>query len=89
MSIKESLISVGKVIMKKGAELGKIAKLNFDISELNDKIKNKKIEIADVIIEKEAYENNSKIKTIVDEINDYKKRIKIIETQIKDVETKG
>ena len=89
MGIKESLISVGKAIMKKGAELGKIAKLNFEISELNDKIKNKKIELADAIIEKEAYENNSEIKTIIDEINDYKKRIKIIETQIKDVETNG
>ena len=88
MSFKESLISVGKAIVKKGRELGNIAKLKIEIGELEDKIQDKKIEIADNIIEREAYENNSKIKTIVEEINDLKNRIKIIEKQIKDIKTK-
>ena len=87
MSFKDELVKFGKTVVKKGTELGKIAKLKLDISGLNEKIKNKKIEIADVVIEKEISSNNKEIKSIIDEINDLKSRIKVIETQIKDIET--
>ena len=87
MSFKDELVKFGKTVVKKGTELGLIAKLKLEISSLNDKIKNKKIEIADVVIEKEISPNNKEIKSIIDEINDLKSRIKVRETQIKDIET--
>lgn len=87
MSIKEELVKFGKTVVKKGTELGKIAKLKLDISSLNDKIKNKKIEIADVVIKNEISSSNKEITGLIDEINDLKSRIKVIETQIKDIET--
>lgn len=87
MSFKDELVKFGKTVVKKGTELGQIAKLKLDISGLNEKIKNKKIEIADVVIEKEISPNNKEIKSMIDEINDLKSRIKVIETQIKDIET--
>ncbi|MBQ2204868.1 MAG: hypothetical protein II411_03125 [Lachnospiraceae bacterium] len=61
--------------------------LKINISDLNERIKNKKIEVADLIIEKEIGFNNKDIKNIVEEIKDLKSRIKVIETQIKDIET--
>lgn len=87
MSFKEEIVKIGKIVVKKGGELGRIAKLKLDISSLNEKIKNKKIEIADVVIEKETSINNKEIKSFIDEINDLESRIKVIETQIKDIET--
>ena len=86
MSFKEKLLKVGNTVVKKGVELGKIAKLKLDISSLNDKIKSKKIKIADIVIEKEISDNNNEIKGIIEEINDMKSRIKVIETQIKNIE---
>lgn len=87
MNFKEEIVKIGKIVVKKGGELGRIAKLKLDISSLNDKIKNKKIEIADFVIEKEMSSNNKEIKSIIDEINDLMNRIKVIEAQIKDIET--
>lgn len=82
MSVKDKLLKFGKTIAKKGIEMGNLAKLKFDISDLNDKIKNKKIEIADLVIEKDIGFNNKEIKNIIDEINDLNSRIKTIETNI-------
>ena len=89
MSIKEELLKIGKGIVKKGEELGTIAKLKLDISDLNDKIKNKKVEIADYVLSKEIKIDNDEVLSIIDGINDLKKRIKNIEMQIKDIETKA
>lgn len=87
MSFKDELVKLGKTVVKKGTELGQIAKLKLDISSLNEKIKNKKIEIADVVIKNEISASNKEIKGLIDEINDLESRIKVIETQIKDIET--
>ena len=87
MKFKDEIVKFGKTIVKKGTELGQIAKLKLNISSINEKNKNKKIEIADVVIENEISSSNKEIKGLIDEINDLKSRIKVIETQIKDIET--
>jgi len=87
MSFKEELLKLSKAVVAKGTELGKIAKLKHDISELDELIKRKKIIIADIVIEKGIKVDNKDITNFIEEINDLRSRIKVMEIQIKDIET--
>lgn len=72
-----------KTALKKGQELGNVAKTKFEISGLKDKIEERKIEIGEIVIENNLFDDNESISNCVKEIKKLQKQIDEKEEQLK------
>lgn len=72
-----------KTALKKGQELVNVAKTKFEISTLKDKIEERKIEVGDIVIENNLFNDNKSISNCVKEIKKLQKQIDEKEEQLK------